>query len=63
VPEFFVKDSIISEDVYTLGVYNGLSKNMGLGIFWPDLKISEMFVIGLEVLFSGDFANFFKSWS
>ena len=29
---------------------------MGLGKFWPDLEISEAFVIGLEVSFSGDFA-------
>ena len=29
---------------------------MGLRKFWPDLKILEAFVIGLEVWFSGDFA-------
>ena len=29
------------------GLYNGSSKNVGLGNFWPDLKISEVFVIGL----------------
>jgi len=27
--------------------------------FWPDLEISEAFVMGLEVSFSGDFV----SWS
>ena len=30
-----------------------------VGKFWPDLEISEAFVMGLEVSFSGDFA----SWS
>ena len=29
------------------GLYNGSSKNVGLGKFWPNLKISEVFVIGL----------------
>ena len=35
-------------------------KNVGLRKFWLDLKISEVFLIGLKVLFSGDF---FASWS
>ena len=30
---------------------------MGLGKFWPNLEISEPFVIGLEVSFSDDFAS------
>ena len=30
-----------------------------VGNFWPDLEISEAFVMGLEVSFSGDFV----SWS
>ena len=38
---------------------------MGLGKFFPDLQISEVLVIGFEVLFSGDFVswslNFFKN--
>ena len=38
---------------------------VGLGNFFPDLQISEVFVIGFEVLFSGDFVswslNFFKN--
>ena len=29
------------------GLYNGSSKNVGLRKFWPNLKISEVFVIGL----------------
>ena len=32
-------------------------KNLGLGKFWPGLKVSEAFVIGLKVLFSGDFVS------
>ena len=32
-------------------------KNVGLGKFWPDLEISEAFVIGLEIWLSGDFAS------
>ena len=32
---------------------------MGLGKLWPDLEISEAFVIALKVSFLGDFA----SWS
>ena len=51
----------------TQGVWTGSSKNVGLGKFWPDLQISEVFVIGFEVLFSGDFVswslNFFKKLS
>ena len=43
----------------TQGVCNSSSKNVGLGKFWPDLQNLEVFVIGFEVLFSGDFA----SWS
>ena len=35
-------------------VLNVSSKNVGLGKFCPDLEISETFVIGLEVSFSGD---------
>ena len=35
-------------------------KNVGLRKFWLDLKISEVFLIGLKVLFSGDF---FASWT
>ena len=40
-------------------VYNGTSENVGLGKFWPDLEISEGFLMGLEV------SNFFAdgSWS
>ena len=34
-----------------LGVVNGTSKNVGLGKFWQDLKISEAFLISLEVSF------------
>lgn len=34
-----------------VGVYNGSSKKVGLGKFLPDLKISETFVTGFEVLF------------
>ena len=30
---------------------NGISKNVGLGKFWQDLKISEAFLISLEVSF------------
>ena len=33
------------------GVANGTSKNVGLGKFWQDLKISEAFFISLEVSF------------
>ena len=34
------------------GVANGTSKNVGLGKFWQDLKISEVFLmISLEVSF------------
>ena len=51
----------------TQGVWNGSSKNVGLGKFWPDLQILEVFVMGFEVLFSGDFVswslNFFKKLS
>ena len=36
-------------------VYNGSSKNMGLGKYWPNLNISEVIVMGLEVSFLGDF--------
>ena len=43
----------------TQGVWNSSSKNVGLGKFWPDLQNLEVFVIGFEVLFSGDYA----SWS
>ena len=35
----------------TLGVANGTSKNVGLGKFWQDLEISEVFLISLEVSF------------
>ena len=38
-------------------VQNGSSQNVGLGKFWPDLKIMETFVIGLKVSLSGDFAS------
>ena len=34
-----------------IGVANGTSKNVGLGKFWQDLKISEAFFVSLEVLF------------
>ena len=34
-----------------LGVANGTLKNVGLGKFWQDLKMSEMFLISLEVSF------------
>ena len=34
-----------------LGVANGTSKNVGLGKFWQDLEISEVFLISLEVSF------------
>ena len=34
-----------------LGVANGTLKNVGLGKFWQDLKISEAFLISLEVSF------------
>ena len=37
------------------GVKNVSSKNLGLGKFWPGLKILEVFVIGCKVSFSGDF--------
>ena len=37
------------------GVKNGNSKNISLEKFWPSLEISEMFLMGLEVLFSSDF--------
>ena len=51
----------------TQGVWNGSSKNVGLGKFWPNLQILEVFVMGFEVLFSGDFVswslNFFKKLS
>ena len=33
------------------GVANGTSKNVGLGKFWQDLEISEVFLISLEVSF------------
>ena len=33
------------------GVANATSKNVGLGKFWQDLKISEAFLISLEVSF------------
>ena len=39
---------------------------MGLGKFWPDLEISEVFVTGLKVSFASDFASWsleFKSWT
>ena len=36
-------------------VWNGTSINMGLGKFWPDLEISEAFLMGLEVSFLGAF--------
>ena len=47
-----------------LGVAKGTSKNVGLGKFWPDLEISEAFLICLEVSFSRVFlrlgvSNFF----
>ena len=32
-------------------------KNAGPRNFWPDLEISEAFVIGLEVSFSDTFAS------
>ena len=32
-------------------------KNVGLRKFWLDLKISEVFLIGLKVLFLGDFLH------
>ena len=34
-----------------IGVANGTSKNVGLGKFWQDLEISEVFLISLEVSF------------
>ena len=34
-----------------VGVANGTSKNVGLGKFWQDLEISEVFLISLEVSF------------
>ena len=34
-----------------IGVANGTSKNVGLGKFWQDLKISEAFLTSLEVSF------------
>ena len=30
---------------------------MGLGKVWSDLQISEAFLVGLEISFSGDFAS------
>ena len=36
---------------HKLGVANGTSKNVGLGKFCQDLKISEAFMISLEVSF------------
>ena len=33
------------------GVANGTWKNVGLGKFWQDLEISEVFLISLEVSF------------
>ena len=33
------------------GIWNGSLKKVGLGKFWPDLKISELFVTGFEVSF------------
>ena len=39
------------------GVKQVSSKNLGLGKFWPGLKVSEAFVIGLKVSFSGDFVS------
>ena len=36
---------------HKLGVANGISKNVGLGKFCQDLKISEAFMISLEVSF------------
>ena len=39
------------------GVKNVSSKNLGLGKFWPGLKILEVFVIGRKVSFSGDFVS------
>ncbi len=33
-----------------LGVWNGTSKNMGLGIFWPDLEISAFKTERLGIL-------------
>ena len=34
-----------------VGVPNGTSKNVGLGKFWQDLEIAEVFLISLEVSF------------
>jgi len=31
--------------------------NLNVGVNWPDLKISKVFVMGLEVSFSGNFAS------
>ena len=42
--------SLIMRDTHT-GVANGTTKNVGLGKFWQDLKISEAFFISLEVSF------------
>ena len=36
---------------HKLGAANGTSKNVGLGKFCQDLKISEAFMISLEVSF------------
>ena len=37
-------------------------KNLGLGKFWPGLKVSEAFVIGLKVSFSGDFVSWVSNF-
>ena len=34
-----------------VGVKNGSSNNVGLGKFWPDLEISDVVVMGLEISF------------
>ena len=40
-----------------VGVWNGTSKNVGLGKVWPNLVISEAFLMGLGV------SNFFADGS
>ena len=41
---------MITRDAHT-GVANGTTKNVGVGKFWQDLEISEVFLISLEVSF------------
>ena len=42
---------ICPESGQELGVANGTFKNVGLGKFWQDLKISEAFLTSLEISF------------